>query len=59
MGLEEVGWECIEWIALAQDRERWWAVVNAVMNLLISMKCRIFYLKTVSYLGRTVLHEFS
>jgi hypothetical protein len=21
------------WIALAQGRDRWWAVVNAVMNL--------------------------
>jgi hypothetical protein len=23
----------VEWIHLAQDREQWWAVVNAVMNL--------------------------
>jgi hypothetical protein len=22
-----------DWIDLAQDRERWWALVNAVMNL--------------------------
>jgi hypothetical protein len=27
-------WEgVIDWIDLAQDRERWWALVNAVMNL--------------------------
>jgi hypothetical protein len=25
----------VEWIQLAQDRGRWWAVVNAVMNLRI------------------------
>jgi hypothetical protein len=23
----------VEWIQLAQDRGRWWAVVNTVMNL--------------------------
>jgi hypothetical protein len=25
-----------DWIDLAQDRGRWWAVVNAVMNLRVS-----------------------
>jgi hypothetical protein len=24
---------CIDWIDLAQDRDRWWAVVYMVMNL--------------------------
>ena len=23
----------MEWIDLAEDRDRWWALVNAVMNL--------------------------
>ena len=32
MGLEEVGWEG-GWIDLAQDRDRWWELVSAVMNL--------------------------
>jgi len=31
--LQEVGWEGMEWIDLAQERDRWLAVVNAVMNL--------------------------
>jgi hypothetical protein len=32
MGLREVGWaEDMDWIYLAQDRDRWWALVNAVM----------------------------
>jgi hypothetical protein len=33
MDLREVGWGGMDWIYLAQDRYRWWALVNAVMNL--------------------------
>jgi hypothetical protein len=25
----------MDWIDLSQDRDRWWAVVNAAMNLLV------------------------
>jgi hypothetical protein len=33
MYLQEVGWGNMDWIDMAQDRDRWWALVNAVMNL--------------------------
>ena len=32
MDLQEMGWGGTDWIDLAQDRERWWAFVNAVVN---------------------------
>jgi hypothetical protein len=31
--LDHRGWGSVEWIQLAQDRDRWWALVNTVMNL--------------------------
>ena len=35
LDLQEVGFGVMDWIQLAQDRERWRALVNAVMNLLV------------------------
>jgi hypothetical protein len=33
MDLWETGFEDVDWIHLAQDRDRWRAFVNTVMNL--------------------------
>jgi hypothetical protein len=33
MDLREIGWVGMDWIDLAQDRDQWRALVNAVMNL--------------------------
>jgi hypothetical protein len=30
--LREMGWEVVDWIHLAQDRDQWLALVNTVMN---------------------------
>jgi hypothetical protein len=33
MDLGEIGWGVVDWIGLAQDRNRWGALVNAAVNL--------------------------
>jgi len=33
MDLQEVGWGGMDWIDVSQDRDRFGAVVNTVMNL--------------------------
>jgi hypothetical protein len=33
IGLREIGWDHMDWIDLAQDRDQWRALVNTVMNL--------------------------
>jgi hypothetical protein len=33
MGLREIGWEGVDWMHLAQDRDQWRCLVNTIMNL--------------------------
>jgi len=33
MDLREIGWEAVDWMHLAQDRNHWGDLLNAVKNL--------------------------
>jgi hypothetical protein len=33
MDLTEIGWDGMDWIELAQNRDQWRALVNTIMNL--------------------------
>jgi hypothetical protein len=36
LDLVEVGWSDVDWIGLTQDRDRWRAPVNSVLNLRVA-----------------------
>jgi hypothetical protein len=33
--LRKIGWGCVDWINLVEDRNQWRALVKAVINLLV------------------------
>jgi hypothetical protein len=33
MDVREIGWDVVDWIDMAQDRDQWRALVNMVLNL--------------------------
>jgi hypothetical protein len=51
----------VDWIHLAKDRDRWRAVVNAVMNLQFSKQMGNFLTScmTISFSRRALLHGVS
>ena len=61
MDLQEVGGGCGDWMELAQDREKWRALVSMVMNLRDPKMRGISWLaaEPVSFSRRTLLHGVS
>ena len=58
MDFQDVRWEVMDWIELVQDRDRWWALVNVVMNHQIPQIVGNFLTgkEPVSCSGRTLFH---
>ena len=58
MDLQEVGGRCGDWMELAQDRDRWRALVGTVRNLRVPKMRGIYLLaaEPVSFSRRTLLH---
>jgi hypothetical protein len=56
--LQEVGCRGMDWIDQAQDKDRWRALVNAVMNLRAPENAGNFWIirEPVSFSRRTLLH---
>ena len=61
MDLREVGWGGMDWIDVAQDRDRWRTVVTTVVNLRVPLNAENFLssLGRFSFLGRTLHHGVS
>jgi hypothetical protein len=57
--LTEIGWDGMDWIDLAQDRDQWRALVNAVMNLRVPYNAGKFLSGCTfgSFSIRAQLHE--
>jgi hypothetical protein len=59
MDLREIGWNGMDWIDLAQDRDRWRALVKTVMNLRVPENAGKFLSSCTigSFSRRAQLHE--
>jgi hypothetical protein len=62
MDLREIGWDGMGWIDLAEDRDQWRALVNAVMNLWVHLRTKatelVFFVTIIAVTKHyiTVIH---
>jgi hypothetical protein len=61
MDLRKIGWGGMDWIDLGQDRDRWTALVNTVMNLRVPQNVGKFFstCPTGGFSRRTQLYRVS
>jgi hypothetical protein len=61
MDLVEVGWGDVDWIGLAQDRDRWRTLVNSVLNLWFPLNAgKLSSIQTIRDLSSSAqLHRIS
>jgi hypothetical protein len=59
MDLGQMGWDGVDWIGLAQNRDQWRALVNTVMNLQVPRNAGKFLSSCTidSFSRRAQLHE--
>jgi hypothetical protein len=57
--LRETGWDGMDWIDLAQDRDQWRALMNTVMNLRVPQNAGKFLSSSMigAFSRRAQLHE--
>jgi hypothetical protein len=60
MDIREIGWEAVDWIHLTQDRDKWRALVNTIMNVGVE-KSFLTRWESISFSKRnlTLLHTVS
>jgi hypothetical protein len=64
MDLGEVGWGDVDWIGLANDRNKWRAVVNSVLNFRVpwnagKLSSGLASIKTIGIISLCCVHSFS
>jgi hypothetical protein len=59
MDLREIGWDGMDWIDLAEDRDQWRALMKMVMNLRVPLNAGNFLSGCTvgSFSRRAQLHE--